>query len=171
MKPAAVPRDDPFPVNLLPFFTIVAAAVVTAMPLRIPIYLAVTPGFTLMTIYHWILYRPTLVPPVVLFAAGLLVDLLTDAPLGVSSLVFLLVRASLMGRRHFFIGRLFPFVWAGFAIVAALAIALIWAIGGALHTTFLDPRVTALQWVLTVALFPAASWLLARIQRAFLAAF
>lgn len=170
MKPLAVPREDPFPGSLVPFATVLVCAVLAAMPVRIPGYAAVAPPFALMAVYHWILYRPALLPPLALFAGGVLLDLFTGAPLGVSALVFLLARATLMRQRKFFIGRLFPFVWAGFALLASGAIALHWALASLLNATFLDPRSAALQWVLTVAVFPAASWLLLRLQRACLAA-
>lgn len=168
MKPLAASREDSFPASLLPFITVLLLSLLTTMPIGIPGYAAVTPLFTLMGVYHWTVYRPGLLPPLSLFAAGLFLDLLDGTPIGVSSLVFLLVRAALMGQRKFFVGRLFPFVWAGFALLAAGAAVVIWIIGSLLSEALLDVRLAALQWVLTVAGFPAASWVLGRLQRAVL---
>ncbi len=95
-------------------------------------------------------------------------DLLSGAPLGVTPLLLLLARALVMSQRRFFVNRLFPFVWCGFTLVAAAAIAFLWTLGGLLEGAMLDMRAAILQWVLTVASFPAASYLLMRVQRNFL---
>jgi rod shape-determining protein MreD len=170
MKPLILSREDHFPTTLVPFLTLLFLVLLTTMPVRIPGYAAVTPPFALMAVYHWTLYRPALLPALALFLGGLVFDLLAGIPLGLTPLLFLLVRSILMGQRRFFVARLFPFVWAGFALVAAGSLALQWALASLLHASLLDPRSALLQWVLTVAMFPPASWFLVRVQRAFLAA-
>ena len=162
---AASSRQDAFAAGLLPIFTMLLLTLVATMPVRIPGYAAVTPLFAVMGAYHWTVYRPDLLPPLGLFAIGVVADLLAGAPLGVSSLVLLVVRALVMRQRHFFVGRLFPFVWAGFAIAAGGAAALEWALGCAINATLFDPRSALLQWVLTVGAYPVVSWFLMRLQR------
>jgi len=158
-------RHDGFAAGLLPIFTMVLLALVTVMPVKIPGYAAVTPLFVLMGAYHWTVYRPDLLPPVALFVLGCVVDLLAGAPLGVSSLVLLVVRTAVMRQRKFFVGRLFPFVWAGFALAAGAAAALQWALGCAINAGLFDPRSALLQWVLSVGAYPVVSWILMRLQR------
>ena len=63
------------------------------------------------------------------------------------------------------INRLFPFMWGGFTLLAAAAIAFLWLLGGFIEGAMLNTRAVTLQWVLTVACFPAVSYLLMRIQR------
>jgi rod shape-determining protein MreD len=168
MKPVAIPRAEPFPASLLPLVTMLALATVTVMPFRIPGYAAVTPAFALMGVYHWTVYRPALLPPLALFALGVFLDLLTGAPLGVSSIVFLLARAVVLRNRRFFVGKEFPFVWSGFTLLAAGAVAFTWALGSLYSRELFDARPFLLQWVLTVAIFPAADRFLVRLQRWFL---
>ncbi|MBV9523895.1 MAG: rod shape-determining protein MreD, partial [Alphaproteobacteria bacterium] len=117
-------------------------------------------------IYYWTIYQPDLLPPSAVFASGLVLDLLTGAPLGVSSLLLLLTRAVVVTQRRFFVNRLFPFVWGGFTLLAAAAIGFLWLLGSALEGAILDMRAAALQWVLTVACFPAIGYALMRVQRA-----
>jgi rod shape-determining protein MreD len=140
----------------------------SVLPLHIPDYAAVAPLLALAGVYYWTIYRPELLPPVAVFVAGVVFDLLSGAPLGVTPLLLLLARAVVMSQRRFFVNRLFPFVWCGFTLVAAAAIAFLWALGGLIEGTMLDMRAAILQWVLTVASFPAASYLLMRVQRNFL---
>jgi rod shape-determining protein MreD len=113
-----------------------------------------------------LIYRPDLLPPLATFLLGLVLDLLSGTPLGVSSLLFLIARSIVIRQRRFFVNRPFPFVWMGLMLLAVGAVAVLWAIGSAVNGVLLDPRPAALQVVLTVATFPAISYLLVRVQRA-----
>jgi rod shape-determining protein MreD len=162
----AAPRADSAAARLLPIVTTTLAALLSILPLPIPGYAALTPAFTLMAAYHWTIYRPDLLPPVSLFLIGFAMDLLAGAPLGVSSLLLLLARALVLSFRRFFRNRRFPFVWAGFAILTGLAMPFLWALNSLLDLTLLESRTTVFRAALTVSVFPAASFLLGRIQRA-----
>jgi rod shape-determining protein MreD len=156
--------------RLLPVATTLAAMVISLLPVEIPGYAALTPAFVLMAAYHWTIYRPELLPPLALFLIGMTADLLTGAPPGVSALVLLFARASLIPRRRWFIGRGFPFVWAGFTLLTAAAMLLFWAFNSLFAWTMIEPRSTVFRAVLTISLFPVASFVLGRSQRALMGA-
>jgi len=156
--------------KLVPTLTTFVLLVLAVLPLHVPDYAAVTPLFVLAAVYYWTIYRPELLPPIVVFLGGIVLDMLTGTPLGVSSLLLLLARTVVETQRRFFVNRLFPFVWGGFALLAAAAIAFLWLIGSLLDGVLLDMRAAALQWVLTVASFPAIGYLLMRLQRALIPA-
>jgi rod shape-determining protein MreD len=144
-------------------------ALISVVPIGLPDYPSVTPNLLLMSVYHWTLYRPEHLSYLAVFLIGLLFDLLTTAPgaaVGVTPLMLLLVRWTVLGNRRSFVGSGFAFVWLGFGAVTAAIAVLVWVIGSGLAVTLLDPRRFAFEAVLTVALFPAADWLLARLQRA-----
>jgi rod shape-determining protein MreD len=166
----ALPRVDNAAARLLPAATTVLAAALSLLPVDIPGYAALTPAFTLMAAYHWSIYRPDLLPPVSLFAIGASQDLLCGAPLGVGALLLLLARAAVMGYRRYFINRLFPFVWMGFTLLTGVALLCLWGLHCVLDWTLLDLRSTMFRAVLTVAIFPLASFLLGRTQRALMSA-
>jgi rod shape-determining protein MreD len=149
----------------VPTLTILVLVVATVMPLRIPDYAAVAPLLALAGVFHWTIYRPDLMSSLAVFACGLIFDLLSGAPLGVTALLLLIARGVILPQRRFFINRLFPFVWGGFTLLAAAAIAFLWLLGSVLEGAILDMREAALQWVLTVACFPGVSYPLMRIQR------
>jgi rod shape-determining protein MreD len=165
VKPLAVPRNESIPASIVPFLTVLLLMLVSLMPLRIPGYASVTPAFALMGVFHWTVYRPALLPPLVLFLLGAVFDLVTGAPLGLTPLVWLLTRGMVLRNRQFFVGRQFAFVWFGFTLAALGAASVVWLIGSALSGVFLDLRGAPLQWVLTVSCYPAVSWCLARLQR------
>ncbi len=155
--------------KLVPLVTTLLFAIASAVPLPIPRLAVVTPAFTVMAVYHWTLYRPDLLPPLAVFVAGLLIDFLSGTPyVGLSSLAFLLAQIAISALRSLFGDRLFPVVWAGFLAVAAGITFLQWAMVSALHGAALGPGPFVFQVVLTVALFPLGSYVLARLQRLFL---
>jgi len=159
---AVLTRRREWPVaRFLPTVTILILALLSVLPLRFPDYAAVAPLLALAGLYYWTIYRPELLPPAAVFLCGVVLDLLSGAPLGIAALVFLLTRIVVLPQRRFFVDRLFPFVWGGFTLLAAGAIAF-------LSGVVLDMRAATLQWVLTVASFPAVAYLLVRVQRGFL---
>lgn len=168
MRALVVRRREWSPTRFLPTVTILVLAALSVLPLRFPDYAAVAPLLALAGLYYWTIYRPDLVPPVAIFLCGVVLDLLSGAPLGVAALVFLLSRVIVLPQRRFFVDRLFPFVWGGFTLLAAAAIAFLWLLGSVFSGVMLDMRAATLQWVLTVACFPAVAYLLMRVQRGLL---
>jgi rod shape-determining protein MreD len=166
---AVLTRRREWPVaRFLPTVTILILALLSVLPLRFPDYAAVAPLLALAGLYYWTIYRPELLPPAAVFLCGVVLDLLSGAPLGIAALVFLLTRVVVLPQRRFFVDRLFPFVWGGFTLLAAGVIAFLWLLGSVLSGVVLDMRAATLQWVLTVASFPAVAYLLVRVQRGFL---
>jgi rod shape-determining protein MreD len=166
----SLPRVNSNLARLLPIATTVLAAVMTILPVRVPGYAALTPAFTLMAVYHWTIYRPDLLPPLGLFAVGLAQDLLAGAPVGAGALILLVARAAVLRFRRYFINRTVPFVWSGFALLGAAAMLGLWALHCLLQLSLFDLRNTVFRTVLTVAIFPVASFALGRTQRALMGA-
>ena len=166
MKAKPVEPVDGIGQKLVPAAFTLVLAILSVIPLGIPGYAQVTPNFVLMSIYYWTIYRPDHLPYLVVFLVGLLVDLLTFGPPGVTPFALLIVRAAVLqpaqvlrrqelsdpvvglrhrhGRGH---GR-----WSG-------------ALGSLYSVRLLDPRSFAFQAVLTVACYPVLSWVFSRVQR------
>ncbi len=156
--------------SLLPVATTVLAMLVSIQPIHIPGYAAVTPAFTLMAVYHWTMYRPDLLPALALFVVGTVQDLISGALPGVTALILLLAHAILLRQRRHFVNRPFPFIWAGFTLLAGGTMLLLWTLHSLLALELLDFRSTMFRAVLTISFYPVASFLLGRSQRAFLGA-
>jgi rod shape-determining protein MreD len=166
----ALPRVNNGAARLLPVATTLVAAVISVLPLQIPGYAALTPVFTLMAAYHWTIYRPDLLPPVALFGIGLTEDLLAGSPIGVNALLLLLTRIGVLSYRRYFVNRTFPFVWTGFTLLTATAMLGLWALHCLLDLSLLDFRNAVIRAALTIAIFPLASFMLGRAQRAVMGA-
>ena len=162
----ALPRVNNGAARMLPVATTLFAALISVLPVQIPGYAALTPVFTLMAAYHWTIYRPDLLPPVALFGVGLTEDLLAGSPIGVNALLLLLTRVAVLGYRRYFINRHFAFVWTGFALLTSVAMFGLWALHCILDLSLLDFRNAVIRAALTVVMFPLASFMLGRAQRA-----
>lgn len=168
--PLALQRDLGYTARLVPFVTSLLMVFASVVPLNLPGFAVVMPAFALMAVFHWTVYRPDLLPLSAVFVLGLLVDLLNGTPyVGLSALVLLLARSAVFGQRRLFINQPFAIVWLGFFVLTAGAFALLWALVSLLHGAILDLRPFVFEAVLTVACYPVASYLLARVHRAFFA--
>ena len=157
-------------VNLLPVATTALAALLSIEPLHIAGSAALSPAFTLMVVYHWSLYRPDLLPALSLFVIGVVQDLLSGGLPGMTAVTLLLTRAIVLRGRHYFVDRLFPFIWAGFTLLTVGTVLFLWGLHSALAGHLLDFRRPVLGAVLTISVFPLASFLLGRGQRALIGA-
>ena len=167
--PARQPIDNPV-ARLLPIATTLLATVISIQPAHIPGYAALTPAFTLMAVYHWTIYRPDLLSPFALFLVGITQDLLAGVPPGVTALVLLLTRAVVLRHRRHFVNRPFPFVWTGFTMLSGVAMLFLWTFHCLLDGVLVDFRGTVFRVVLTISMFPIASFLLGRTQRTLMGA-
>jgi rod shape-determining protein MreD len=165
-----LPRVNNGAARMLPLATTLFAALISVLPVHIPGYAALTPVFTLMAAYHWTIYRPDLLPPLALFTVGLTEDLLAGSPIGINALLLLLTRSGVLGYRRYFVNRTFPFVWAGFTLLTIVAMLGLWALHCLLSLSLFDFRTTVIRAALTIAIFPLASFLLGRAQRAVMGA-
>ena len=125
--------------RFLPIATIVAAAVLALLPLRVPGYAALTPSFALMAVYHWSVYRPDLLPASGLFAIGFAQDLLTARPVPAARCCCC-SRAPRCCAIAAFRRPPFPFVWAGFAALAVAAMLGLWALHCVMQLALFDLR-------------------------------
>jgi len=165
-----VPQVDGIVSRLLPVATTAVAAILSIQPVHIPSYEALAPAFMLMAVYHWTIYRPDLLPASAVFLIGISHDLLAGGSLGVTTIVLLLGREAVVRYRRWFPDRDFLFVWGGFALLTTAAISALWLLHSLLEAKIVDFRSSIFRAVLTVSLFPFASFLLGRTQRALMGA-
>lgn len=155
--------------HVAPFVITVMLVVLNAIPLPVPDYRSIVPLIPLMAIYYWALYRPDLMPIGAVFLVGILEDVLTGAPLGLNTLLFLLVHSLIRSRRRMIAGKGFAVVWIVFMLVVLGAGIVSWLVASLLYDAPIRLEPVATQLMLTLVLYPCLAWLLIRVQRAFLA--
>ncbi len=137
------------------------------LPFHVPSFGSIAPSFALMAVFHWTVYRPDLLPPSVVFFAGLLLDLLNGTPyVGLSALALLLVRTGVLSQRRVFSHRPFSVLWLGFFVAAACTFALEWAFVSLMQEHVMTPRPFVFQTLVTAACFPIGSYVLGLAHRA-----
>ena len=151
--------------SLTPFVTTLLMVFISALPWQIASFAPITPAFTAISIYYWGVYQNLKLPYYSIFGLGMLLDLLTGIPLGLSALIYLLVKAILNSQRTFFMGKPFWIVWAGFAVVM-LGVSLFgWVVSSLYFSAFVAPLPFVIQCVLTVLLYPVVSFFLSILNR------
>jgi rod shape-determining protein MreD len=109
----------------------------------------------LMCIYYWSIYRPALVPVVLVFAAGILMDLLGGVPLGFNALIFVLMQWVVTDQRRFLLAQPFVMIWVVFAFLSLAAMMIQWALFGLAHFNWPSLKPLGFSFIMGVAVFPA----------------
>ncbi len=78
----------------------------------------------LIGIYFWTIYRPSLLPYPVVFAAGLTLDFLSGGLVGLYALCFMAMVMIVRSQRRFLLGQSWPVIWAGFCVAVLVVTAL-----------------------------------------------
>lgn len=151
--------------SVTPVVMTVFLAFLTVVPVRMPGEFSVVPAFTLMAVFYWTIYRPDLMPAPAVFIIGLLQDLMTDAPLGLTALILVGTYGIVLNQRRIFLGKPFAVTWWGFMMVATAALVVRWLLSSILAGVFLriGPGIT--QYLATIGLFPLVVWLFVRTHR------
>ncbi len=108
----------------------------------------------LCCVFFWSLYRPTSLPAFVVFGLGVLADLLSYSPPGVTVLVWLLAQSMALRWRRSLVRLGFILVWFSFISVACGAAVLEWAMTSLLNVRLLPPGAAFFEAALGVGLYP-----------------
>ena len=154
----------------IPGLTLLLCIFLATIPLGIPYFSDVTPFLSLMAVYYWSIYRPDLMPAIVVFAGGLLQDVLTGGPVGLLALVLVLVHGVGVSQRRVFLGKSFQVEWWGFSLITAGAVLFAWAVASLYFTTLMEARGFVVQALLTVAVYPLMTRLFSQAARVLRAA-
>lgn len=124
-----------------------------AAPLHLPGQAQLQDAAALACVYFWSLFRPASMSPPIVFALGLLSDLLGLTPPGISVLVLLTVHG-LAVRWRVIANQGFLLVWLAFVAVAAGAAGLGWLLTSILTFRLLPMQPALFQFGLTAGLYP-----------------
>jgi rod shape-determining protein MreD len=120
----------------------------------------VTPALPLIPIYYWAVHRPELLPPLLIFALGLLQDFATAGPVGVWPVVYLVAYSVTLSQRNELEGLSMRFAWAVFGVIALIGLLAGWFAYSIYMGGFVDVLPMVLQALTTALLFPVLVWVL-----------
>jgi cell shape-determining protein MreD len=150
------------PGTLLLFFVLLTLA-----PLRAPYLSDALPLLPALVVFQFSLATPERLPGPLLLAMGILLDLLLGgpgAPIGISALGFVLIRAAVLANRRYLVGVPFLFQWFGFCLLALGYVFLVWIFTAIWTWTAIDATPAMVQYVVVVVLYPLIAPLLVRIR-------
>jgi len=125
----------------------------------------INPHLYLMGVYYWSMYRPTLVPPWLCFLAGIVTDIVINAPVGLNAFTFTLIQWIVNGQRRFLMGQPYIAIWAIFGlIVFAISIGQ-WTVLGLLHMRFPGFSSAIIDAAASFFLFPFISFIMVQTHR------
>lgn len=158
---APLERRSAWPTLLGMLVTLLASLLIHAAPTRLPTGADILPLFPLITLYIWAVRRPRYVSPWLIFAVGLVQDLLIGGPMGVWALAYLVAFAIARPRDEEGGGEFGP-ISIRFAVLALIALGVAWAAGS---VALGQPAATAdlvTEGIMTIILFPGFAFLFAR---------
>lgn len=164
MRPTLWQRMDTMARHMVPFVLTLMLILLAATPTHMPGMVRVGPMLSLIAVYYWAVYRPDLMGYGSAFTLGVFEDILTGAPLGSGALTLLIATGIVVSQYKFFNGKSFAVTWWAFALVGLLAAGAKWLAVALIYGVVADLQTVAVEYLLTLALYPALGWLLARAQ-------
>jgi rod shape-determining protein MreD len=151
----------------LPGTVLLFFVILTLAPLRVPYLSDSLPLLPALVVFQFSLVTPERLPGPLLLAMGVLLDLLLGgpgAPVGVSALGFVLIRAAVVANRRYLVGVPFLFQWIGFCILAWGFMVLVWAFTALWTWTAIDPEPAMAQYAVVIVIYPLLAPLLAPVR-------
>ncbi len=152
---------------ILPGVILLFFVILTLAPVRAPYLSDALPLLPALVVYQFSLATPERLPGPLLLAMGVLLDLLLGgpgAPVGVSSLGFVLIRAAIVNNRRYLVGVPFLFQWVGFCILAWAFVIMVWIFTALWTWTAIDPAPAMMQYAVVIVVYPLLAPLLARVR-------
>ena len=138
----------------VPYVVMFILIMVNMSYLHLPLSFSVTLPITLMVVYYWSIYRPTLVSPVFIFIVGVLMDLLGGLPIGLTAFLLLLVRHIISDQRVFLTTQPFFIIWLVFFVVSLFSFGAQWFLFGLASLQWTPLQPVAANIILGVLVFP-----------------
>ena len=128
----------------------------------------IIPNVVAIVIYYWLVHRPDLMTPAIVFSIGLIQDLLAGGPFGLNALSLVIVAIFVVRQDDTMLRASFLLTWMGFAVSAAGLGFLSWTIASLYLSDLLGIVPILLQTLITIAFYPVFSWMFGRLHKSIL---
>ncbi len=110
------------------FLALSALFLLNLVPLNLGHFDSLRPPFLLMAVFYWTIFRPGLLATPVVFILGLLMDIVSGWPPGVSALLLVCVQWVTLAQRKFFMGQSFVTIWWGYLLISIIVGVFQWVV-------------------------------------------
>lgn len=139
---------------IIPLLTITISVIVSLLPYGALWSVSLAPLLGLNAIFFWSLYRPGLMPPLLVFIIGLYHDLLTTGPLGLWALTYVIFSGYFVEQRSFFVGKTSSELWIAFLMGLVISLIAVWGISCLYYFEMLSPIPILVQGMMTLLFYP-----------------
>lgn len=136
------------------------AVIIDVVPMPVPGWSALFFATSVSLVFYWSLHRPYQFNSLQAFLPGLVLDSLSGQPIGMSSLLFLLVRWIVVFEQRFFVAADFIVIWASFIAISLMMAFLHWLISCLYAGALFDPLILIGPSLLMILIFPMISFCL-----------
>ncbi len=134
-------------------------------PLGLPGQAQLQPAWAMTSVFFWSLYRPASMPALLVFATGLLLDLLAQGPVGIYVLILLLIHGSVLRYRRTLTRSVFALVWLAFIGMAGAAALAEWLLEAVLTWSPVPPWPGLFEFGVAAGLYPMLALYLITLHR------
>jgi rod shape-determining protein MreD len=142
------------------------ATMALAIPLRMFGLGLPEPVFPMVLAFAWAVIRPSVLGPFALLAIGLFNDLFWDCPLGLWPVSLLVAYFVVLLSRSLMAGQSNRVMWGWYIAVSLLSFGSAYGFTVAISGVTPNLLATGLQFVVTIALYPLAHWLIDQFEDA-----
>jgi rod shape-determining protein MreD len=143
----------------------VLVLILLSAPIGLPGQPQFQPAWAMGNVFFWSLFRPASMPAALVFAIGLLLDLLTQEPMGVQVLLLLLIHGLALKLRRDLARRGFATVWFVFGLTAAGAAVLELSLVTLFTWRLLPPGAALFEAGVATGSYPFLAWYLTWLHR------
>jgi rod shape-determining protein MreD len=143
----------------------VVVLILLSAPIGLPGQPALQPAWAMGNVFFWSLFRPGSMPAALVFGIGLLLDLLTQEPMGVQVLLLLLIHGLALKLRRDLARRGFATVWFVFTLTASGAALLELCLVTLFLWRLLPPGTALFEAAIATGIYPFLAFYLTWLHR------
>jgi len=117
------------------------------------------PTFIYIVVFFWSVYRPSLLPPILLFVVGVVQDILLLYPVGLHAILLLVFQFFIVRQRLFLLGQTHFALWMIFSVSCFLLLSLEWFVFSIYHWSIYDFEGLAVKGIISILVYPFVSLL------------
>ncbi|MBL4804594.1 MAG: hypothetical protein JKY71_06980 [Alphaproteobacteria bacterium] len=152
---ALLDRAELFARLCVPYVFMAFLLIISLISVPYPLALLFDAPFLLMIVFYWSVFRPTLVPPLLVFAVALAYDLLVGMTLpGLSAVLLLVLRLGLIDQRRYLMAQGFALIWLAYAGVSLLYVFAQWSAFSLANFQLLPYRDFVTAYIVGIVVFP-----------------
>ncbi len=154
--------------RVLPFLVSAILLLFSYIPLDFMFLNSIRPAMGVICVYFWLQHRPDLFNLGSVFFLGVLDDMVTSSPLGSNIFELLLMYVLVNNTSRFLNAKPFIVLWYGFALLTLVTMLARWLVVSVYYSQFLPLSMLSFSYMVTIAVYPLISLLLAFVQNNFI---